>query len=108
MRSCRRRDASVRDDATWHGKSLHCLDKELKTIQPKALPPRIQTLADLANKWDGKFGYGLTNELSEFVAAGGAKGCKEAKKGGNDECQRWPFPECWKNESVTEVAPRSW
>jgi hypothetical protein len=48
--------------------SLHRLDKELAKLPPETLPPRIEKLAELAGKWGGKFGYGISDELSDFAA----------------------------------------
>jgi len=43
------------------------LDKCLPNVRPDTLNPLVEKLRNLAEMWDGEFGYGLSDELVGFA-----------------------------------------
>lgn len=61
--------------------TLNRLDKTLARLPPGFLLSRASRLNRLAERWEGKFGYGLSDELADFAAVWNER----AGKGGSME-----------------------
>ena len=48
--------------------TLARLDKCLNSLSPEALAPHVERLNQLAEKWGAAFGYGISDELTDFAA----------------------------------------
>ncbi len=47
--------------------TMNRLDKCLRSLDPSALPPLVQRLTEIAERWSNEFGYGLSDELDALA-----------------------------------------